>query len=202
MKGINPWFIAGDAIRDSIATKEAMFNSKNVLSGLSKISSELIAVFQNKKKLLIAGNGGSAADAQHFAAEITCQFVEKRKGRPALALHTDTSALTAWGNDHSFETVFARQVEAHGNQGDALVVISTSGNSKNLVCAARTARAAGLSVYGLLGRDGGTLVREELCDVALVIPSESTARIQECHILCIHILCEILDQYFLEEDTK
>ncbi len=187
------------SIRDSIAVKERLCANANILSIFSVIATELKAVYQNRRKLLIAGNGGSAADAQHFAAEITCQYLERRKGRPAIALATDTSALTAWSNDHSFEMVFSRLVEAHGVPGDALVVISTSGNSKNLLHAAQSARENGIQVYGLLGRDGGALLRE--CHQAVVVPSDETPRIQECHILLIHALCDELDQFFAREDS-
>jgi D-sedoheptulose 7-phosphate isomerase len=186
-----------DHIRESIAVKERLLKDETFLRTLGDVTRELRGVYERGGKLLIAGNGGSAADAQHFAAEITCQFKETRKGYPALALHTDTSAMTAWGNDKSFDTVFARQVEAHGKTGDALVVISTSGNSKNLIEATKQARSQGVRVVGLLGRDGGELVRGGYCDYALVVPSEETPRIQESHILLIHIICDALDKFFV-----
>lgn len=188
------------SLEDSIAVKTKMLEDASLMETVDTIGSALVSVYKNKGKLLIAGNGGSAADAQHFSAEITCQYKEKRKGRPAIALTTDTSALTAWGNDHSFETVFARLVEAHGNSGDALILISTSGNSKNLIKAVEVARTKGIKVYGLLGRQGGLLL--PLCDSTVVVPSDETPRIQECHILLIHTLCDQLDQYFLAEDSE
>lgn len=189
-------------IEESIAAKARMLTDTSTLETIEHMAEELAQVFKNGGKLLIAGNGGSAADAQHFAAEITCQFMLKRKARPALALHTDTSALTAWSNDYSFATAFARQVEAFGRAGDALVVISTSGNSENLVNAAVVARAQGMRVFGLLGRDGGKITALNLCDAHIIAPSQETPRIQECHTLVIHILCEFLDQSFADEDSK
>ena len=139
----------------------------------------------------ICGNGGSAADAQHFAAELTGRFERERRAWPAVALTTDTSALTAIGNDYGFDHVFSRQLEALGRPGDLLIAISTSGNSRNVLQAVAHAKANGIATIGLLGRDGGQLARE--VDHALVIPSERTARIQEMHILILHIWCEMLD---------
>lgn len=186
-----------DHITESIAVKERMLQDSVILETLTDVIDELTGVYKRGKKILIAGNGGSAADAQHFAAEITCQFKDARKGYSALALHTDTSAITAWGNDKNFDTVFARQVEAHGRVGDVLVVISTSGDSKNLIEAARQARSQGMQVVGLLGRDGGELVRGSFCDHALIVPSKEIPRIQESHILLIHIICDALDKFFV-----
>ncbi len=177
-----------------------MLHDEELLNLVEKVGTEICNVYARGGKLLIAGNGGSAADAQHFAAEITCQYELKRKARPAIALATDTSALTAWSNDYSFETVFSRLIEAHGKSGDALIVISTSGNSKNLVAATHTAREKGIKVIGLLGRDGGLL--GSLCDYSIVVPAQETARIQECHILLIHTLCSVLDEFFMQEDKK
>jgi len=140
-------------------------------------------------KILIAGNGGSAADAQHFAAEIVATFnKEERKGYPAIALHENTSFLTAWTNDFGPDEIFSRQVEAFGKPGDVFFGISTSGNSKNVVLAADRARATGLKTVGLLGDNGGALI--DKCDIALAVPSSVTARIQESHITIIHMLCE------------
>ena len=143
-------------------------------------------------KILFCGNGGSAADSQHLAAELTGRFIKDRRPLAALALSTDTSALTCIGNDYSFDEVFARQVQGLGRSGDVLVGISTSGNSLNVIRAVEEARAAGMQVVGLLGRDGGTLL--ELCDVSIVVPSQVTARIQEVHILIGHTLCGLIEQ--------
>lgn len=143
-------------------------------------------------KLLFCGNGGSAADSQHLAAELTGRFILDRKPLAALALSTDTSALTCIANDYSFDEVFARQVQGLGRPGDLLVAISTSGHSRNVIRAVEEAKALGMSVIGLLGRDGGAL--RALCDVPIVVPSPTTARIQEAHILIGHTLCGLIEQ--------
>jgi D-sedoheptulose 7-phosphate isomerase len=144
------------------------------------------------RKLMLCGNGGSAADSQHLAAEFTGRFVEDRKPLAALALSTDSSALTCIGNDYSFDDVFSRQVAALGNPGDCLLAISTSGNSRNVIRAVETARRSQIHTIGLLGKDGGFL--RALCDVAIVVPSPSTARIQEAHIFIGHTLCGLVEQ--------
>jgi phosphoheptose isomerase len=146
------------------------------------------------KKVLLCGNGGSAADAQHIAAELVGRFVVERRALPAIALTTDTSALTAIGNDYGYEVVFSRQVEALGQPGDVLIAITTSGRSPNVVAAANAARAIGMKVIGLTGAAGADFVRS--CDGGVAVPSTNTARIQECHITIGHVLCEILDADF------
>ena len=142
-------------------------------------------------KLMLCGNGGSAADSQHIAAELTGRFIHDRRPLAALALSTDTSALTCIANDYSFEDVFARQVAGLGAAGDCLLGISTSGNSRNVIKAVEVARNTGMHVIGLLGRDGGAL--RALCDVAVVVPSSTTARIQEAHIMIGHTLCGMVE---------
>lgn len=139
-------------------------------------------------KVMLCGNGGSAADAQHFAAELTGRLVKERKPLAALALTTDTSALTCIGNDYGYEFVFERQVKALAKRNDVLIAISTSGNSENVCRAASAARECGALVVGLTGCDGGAL--KDLCDVAIIVPSRVTARIQEAHVLIGHTLCE------------
>lgn len=191
-----------DHIEESIAVKQRMRNDEKLLTSIDAVITDLKRVYEQGGKLLIAGNGGSAGDAQHFAAEITCQYKESRKGRPAIALHTDTSALTAWGNDKSFESFFERQVEALGNSGDVLMVISTSGNSKNLLQATKKARILGIKTIGLLGRNGGVLEAERLCDLSIIVPSHETPHIQEAHIMLVHIICEALDTFFVALDSK
>jgi len=148
-------------------------------------------------KLLICGNGGSAADSQHFAAEVVGRFEKERKGFSAIALTTDTSALTAIGNDYGFDKVFSRQVEALGQKGDILIGISTSGNSKNVIEAVKVAKGLGIFTVGLLGKDGGQL--KDLVDKAFIIRSNNTARIQEVHITFIHAICRVLDLYLTGE---
>jgi D-sedoheptulose 7-phosphate isomerase len=152
-----------------------------------------IAVSTLKKgnKILLCGNGGSAADAQHIAAELTGRYKSERRGLPGIALTTDTSALTAIGNDYGYDRVFDRQVEALANKGDLLIGISTSGNSQNIISALRLAKELGCSTVGFSGHDGGMM--NEVCDVNLVVPSNDTPRIQEIHILLGHTLCQIID---------
>lgn len=145
-------------------------------------------------KLLIAGNGGSAADAQHIAAEFTGRYVKERKALPAIALSTDTSALTAISNDYGFEQVFSRQLEALAQPGDLFLAISTSGNSANVLKAIETAKKMNCNVLGLSGRDGGKM--NSICDLNIVIPSDVTARIQEMHMLIGHIFCKAVDDLF------
>jgi D-sedoheptulose 7-phosphate isomerase len=143
-------------------------------------------------KIMLCGNGGSAADSQHIAAELVGRFVNDRRALAAVALTTDTSALTSIGNDYGFDDVFARQVAGLGRAGDCLVAISTSGNSRNVVRAVQTARAASIRTIGLLGRDGGALLG--LCEVPIVVTSASTARIQEAHIFIGHALCAMVEE--------
>jgi D-sedoheptulose 7-phosphate isomerase len=148
-------------------------------------------------KLLICGNGGSAADSQHFAAEVVGRFEKERKGFSAIALTTDTSALTAIGNDYGFDKIFSRQVEAIGQKGDILIGISTSGNSNNVIEAVKVAKDLGIFTVGLLGKDGGQL--KDLVDKAFIVRSNNTARIQEVHITFIHAICRVLDLYLTGE---
>ncbi len=143
-------------------------------------------------RILLCGNGGSAADSQHLAAELVGRFVHHRRALPALALTTDTSALTAIGNDYGFEHIFARQVEALGAAGDVLIALSTSGHSPNILAAVAAARAAGLDTIGLLGRDGGPL--RTAVDQAIVVPATETARIQEAHIFIGHCWCALIER--------
>jgi phosphoheptose isomerase len=142
-------------------------------------------------KILLCGNGGSAADAQHIAAELVGRFVAERKALPAIALTTDTSALTAIGNDYGYDVVFSRQVEALGRPGDVLIAITTSGRSKNVVAAVAAAKAIGMRVVGLTGAAGAAFVAA--CDAGVAVPSTDTARIQECHIAVGHVICELVD---------
>ena len=154
----------------------------------------IVEAFQSGKKLLICGNGGSAADAQHLAAEFTGRFEIERTPLPAIALTTDTSALTAIGNDYGFDVVFSKQVEALGQAGDVLYAISTSGNSGNVIKAIEVAHAKGMHVIGVLGRDGGKIAQMlHAKDVNLCVPVNRTARIQEVHLLILHTICDAVD---------
>ncbi|ABB31162.1 phosphoheptose isomerase [Geobacter metallireducens RCH3] len=152
----------------------------------------LVAALKGGKKLLVMGNGGSAADAQHFAAEIVGRFKMERRGLPAVALTTDTSILTAIGNDYGFDAVFRRQVEALADEGDVVVGLSTSGSSRNVYDALALANDRGCITVGLLGRDGGTL--KDIVDLDVTVPSGDTPRIQEGHITIIHIVCDLVEK--------
>ncbi|TWJ04742.1 D-sedoheptulose 7-phosphate isomerase [Mucilaginibacter frigoritolerans] len=154
----------------------------------------IISAIKNGKKVLLAGNGGSAADAQHIAAELSGRFVKHRKALPGIALTTDTSALTAIANDYGYEHVFSRQVEALAQEGDLFIGISTSGNSHGILNAFESAKKLNCHTLGLSGRDGGKM--NGLCDLNIVVPSDITARIQEMHILIGHILCKAVDDLF------
>lgn len=159
---------------------------------IDKASYLIASTLSAGQKLMLCGNGGSAADSQHLAAEFTGRFVKDRRPLAAMALSTDTSALTCIANDYSFDEVFSRQVVALGRAGDCLLAISTSGNSRNVIRAAEVARSAGIHTIGLLGRNGGKLL--SLCDVPIVVPSDVTARIQEAHIFIGHTLCAMVEE--------
>ena len=177
----------------NLAEQVALLQSLQPLDGaVSQAAAIATQSLRAGGKLMFCGNGGSAADSQHLAAELTGRFIKDRRPLAALALSTDTSALTCIANDYSFDEVFARQVQGLGRAGDVLIGISTSGNSRNVIRAVEDARAAGIQVIGLLGRDGGAL--RELCDLAIVVPSQVTARIQESHILIGHTLCGLIEQ--------
>ncbi len=152
-------------------------------------------VLKNGKKILLFGNGGSAADAQHIAAELTGRYKIKRRGLPAIALTTDTSAITAIANDFGFKNIFKRQVEALGEEGDLLIGISTSGNSKNVLKALKLGREIGCKTIGLSGNDGGKM--SQFCDLNIIVPSANTPRIQEMHILIGHTICQAIDRAFI-----
>lgn len=159
---------------------------------VKKAAENIINSFQKGGKLLIAGNGGSAADAQHFAAELVGKFKKERKALPAIALCTNTSILTAIANDYSFDKVFSRQVEALAKKGDVFFGISTSGNSLNIIEALKTAKRMNCFTIGLTGKTGGNMGK--ICDILINVDSEETPRIQETHILIIHILCELIEK--------
>ena len=173
--------------------------SAKLLSGLSNdIAASVLACINclnRGGKILICGNGGSAADAQHFAAELVGRYKNKRKGIAALALTTDTSSITSIGNDFGFDYVFERQIEALANSGDVVVGISTSGNSKNIINALKLAAKLNCHTIGLSGNDNGEM--NGVCHICLNAPSNDTPRVQEMHITIIHIICHLLDQEFL-----
>ncbi|MCK4594250.1 D-sedoheptulose 7-phosphate isomerase [bacterium] len=168
--------------------------SEGLPGGVAASAGLIIESLRAGGKVILCGNGGSAADAQHIAAELVGRFETERRPLPALALSTNTSNLTAIGNDYGFEEVFARQVRALGDSGDVLIAISTSGNSPNVLRAVEAARELKIKVVAFAGRDGGKLA--PMADVALVIPALRTCRIQEGHITCGHVICRLVDESF------
>lgn len=178
----------------SIETKIKLVSDEEFLAELETIGNCMITALKSGNKILTAGNGGSAADAQHFAAELAGKFVYERKGLPAMALTANSSIVTAIGNDFGYEHIFSRQVEGFGRQGDVFVGISTSGNSQNLVQAMQSAKNISITTVGLIGKNGGLM--KNYCDFKLVVPSANTQRIQEAHIMIIHELCSLIDEAF------
>ena len=184
------WIVS--KISESIAVKQQLLKDELLLETMAKVIEEGIRCFKNNGKILFCGNGGSAADAQHLAAEFTGRFYKDRKPLFAEALHANTSSLTAVGNDYSFEEVFARLVEAMGRRGDLLIGLSTSGNSANVVRALQKAREMGMMTIGMTGETGGRM--KECCHYLLKVPSTDTPRIQESHITLGHIFCEAVEK--------
>jgi D-sedoheptulose 7-phosphate isomerase len=179
-----------ELIKESIRVKERLLADQ--VPVISAMADAVIKALSNYGTVYIFGNGGSAADAQHFAAELVGRFMVDRRALPAVALTTDTSILTAVGNDYGFDDIFVRQVQALVKKGDVVIAISTSGNSPNVLKAVEEAKRRGASVLGLTGRDGGKL--KDMADYAVVVDAHPTARIQECHITVIHILCQIVEE--------
>lgn len=175
--------------------QNAFLETKKSLSNLINDACNIIIdCIKSEKKVLLIGNGGSAADAQHIAAEFTGRFVKERNPLPAIALTTDTSAITAIGNDYGFDNVFERQVLALANAGDVLICISTSGNSINIINAIKAAKSKKAIVIGLCGNGGGKM--SNICDLNVIVPSSITANIQEMHILIGHIFCSAIDNLY------
>jgi D-sedoheptulose 7-phosphate isomerase len=189
--------IVTETISESIAVKERLLT--HCTDDILKIAELLAECIQKGNKILLCGNGGSAADSQHIAAELVVRLRSNinRSAIPALALTVDTSILTAGSNDYGFEYVFARQVEALGNEGDVIIGFSTSGNSENVINAFNKAKVRGLKTVAMLGKDGGKMANS--ADAELIVPSDDTARIQETHILCGHILCDLLERKLFSE---
>ena len=181
----------------SVDVKQNILDDSAFTEQVLRMGHLLIDCYEAGNKLLIAGNGGSAADAQHIAAEFVSRFNFDRPGLPALALTTDTSILTAVGNDYGYDQLFRRQIEANGVGGDVFLGISTSGNSPNVVLALEAARQKGITTFGLTGKSGGRM--RELCDHCLCVPSEDTPRIQEAHILIGHTLCAMVELALFED---
>jgi D-sedoheptulose 7-phosphate isomerase len=183
-----PSQIFRDAIEAGIATTRSLATLEEPLQRAARLIEECLAT---RHKLLVCGNGGSAADAADFSTEFTCRFKHDRRPYPALNLALGGSLLSAIGNDYGFEEIFARQVVAFGERGDALVAITTSGKSRNIIRALEESKARGLTSVALLGRDGGSA--KGMADVELIVPSDTTARIQEAHKFLLHVLCETVE---------
>jgi D-sedoheptulose 7-phosphate isomerase len=179
-------------IAEAQRVMSAMLADEVLVSTVQASADACIRCFQQGGKILLAGNGGSAADAQHIAGEFVSRFAFDRPGLPAIALTTDSSILTAIGNDYGYEKLFARQVQAHGNKGDVFIGYSTSGKSPNILRAFEESRARGLVCIGLTGNRGGAM--RELCDYLLEVPSSDTPKIQEGHLVLGHILCGLVEQ--------
>ncbi|GLQ48023.1 phosphoheptose isomerase [Dyella lipolytica] len=181
-----------EAFSKSMALLSAMSTDVQLHEQIGRALDLCVAALKRGNKLMFAGNGGSAADAQHWAGELVSRFNFDRPGLPALALTTDTSILTAIGNDYGYDYVFARQVEALGRDGDVLLAISTSGNSKNILRAIQAARTANINVIGFTGKSGGAMA--DSCDICFRMPSSETPKIQEGHEIVGHLLCDLIEQ--------
>lgn len=179
-------------IVESIETKQKILSNEQIIAEISKAVDLIVDSYRCGKKLLVAGNGGSAADAQHISAEFVSKFLIDRKAINAIALTTNTSILTSVGNDYSHEFIFARQVEAYGQKGDVYLAISTSGNSKNIIKSIEEAKKNGLKVIGLTGKN--SCYMDDLSDVVIKVPSDKTPIIQESHIMIGHLICALVEK--------
>lgn len=179
-------------IEKAVKVKKTILEDEELILLIKDVSLKIVKTYREGKKVLIAGNGGSAADAQHIAGEFVSRFYFDRPGLPAIALSTDTSILTAIGNDYGYENLFARQLQANGNKGDAFIGISTSGNSPNLLKSLKVCKEKGITSVGLTGQTGGKM--KNYCDYCIKVPSAETPKIQEAHIMIGHIICAIVEE--------
>jgi D-sedoheptulose 7-phosphate isomerase len=186
-----------DRIKSSIAVKQALLLDENYQRLVMQVADRISQSLKSEGKVIFFGNGGSAADSQHLAAEFTGRYLKERRALPALALSVNSSSLTAIGNDYGFDLVFARQLEALGRPGDVAVGISTSGNSPNVIRALEAAKSKSIYTVSLTGKSGGKL--KHIADCTICMPSEETPRIQECHILTGHLICEIIEESLFEK---
>lgn len=184
-------------INESIEVKHELLENKKLLNVLENLTVEIVNAIKEGHKLVLCGNGGSASDALHFAGEIVGRFVKERAAWPAVVLNADVATMTAIGNDYGYDDVFARQAQGHCQEGDILIGISTSGNSENVLKAVEMAKSKGTKTAALLGKDGGKIA--EVVDYPLVVPCNITARVQEAHILLIHIICELVEEELSDE---
>jgi D-sedoheptulose 7-phosphate isomerase len=189
--------LVADRIRESVAVKQALLQNEEFLALVAEVARAIVESLRRCGTVFFFGNGGSAGDAQHLAAELVGRYLRERRGLAGLALTTNTSCLTAIANDYGYDSVFARQLQAMGSAGDIAIGISTSGNSANVLRAAEAAREKGMITVGMTGMDGGKL--KSLVDYCLCVTADHTARIQEAHILIGHILCEIVEEELFDE---
>lgn len=180
-----------EAIKESVSVKEAVLSDEQLLNMIEKVAEVIIDTYNNAGKVLFAGNGGSAADAQHLAAELTGRFYKDRPPLNAIALHTNSSFITAVANDYSYDEVYSRAIKAHATKNDVFIAISTSGNSTNLINAMKVCKELSVKTIAFTGRTGGMM--KSTCDFLINVPSEDTPRIQEAHILIGHIICELVE---------
>jgi len=179
-------------MKNAVENYTSIFQNDNLKASIQQIVTDSVSAFQSDKKMLFCGNGGSASDAQHIAAELSGRFYADRPPLYAEALHVNSSFMTAVANDYGYEATYARMVEAAGKKGDVLVGISTSGNSPNVVKAIQKAKELGMITVGFTGKDGGAI--RDICDIMICAPSDDTPRIQEAHILVGHIICQLIEQ--------
>ena len=179
-------------INDSIEVKKGLLENESLLENLECLTHEIKKAIRKGHKLVLCGNGGSASDALHFAGEIVGRFIRERDAWPAVVLNADVATMTAIGNDYGYDDVFSRQAQAHCQEGDVFIGISTSGNSENVRRALEMEKSKGCKTAALLGKDGGIIGK--IADIPLIVPCNTTARVQESHILLIHIMCELVER--------
>ena len=185
-----------DILNDSFNNLQKIINDKGLTAEIEIVTTKIIQAFKDGNKLLLCGNGGSASDAQHIAAELSGRFIKERKPLYAEALHVNSSYMTAVSNDYGFEFTFSRMLEAIGKKGDVLIALSTSGNSENVINAVKMANSLGMLSVGMSGAMGGKI--KDLCQHNIIIPSSNTARVQEAHILVGHIFCQIIEEQLFD----
>ena len=185
-----------DILNDSFNNLQKVISDKGLILEIETITTKIIKAFKDGNKLLLCGNGGSASDAQHIAAELSGRFIKERKPLYAEALHVNSSYMTAVSNDYGFESTYSRMLEAIGKKGDVLIALSTSGNSENVINAVKMANSLGMLSVGMSGAMGGKI--KDLCQYNIIIPSSNTARVQEAHILVGHIFCQIIEEQLFD----
>ena len=185
-----------DILNDSFNNLQKVISDKGLILEIETITTKIIKAFKDGNKLLLCGNGGSASDAQHIAAELSGRFIKERKPLYAEALHVNSSYMTAVSNDYGFESTYSRMLEAIGKKGDVLIALSTSGNSENVINAVKMANSLGMLSVGMTGAMGGKI--KDLCQHNIIIPSSNTARVQEAHILVGHIFCQIIEEQLFD----